>query len=235
MASREEELLAAILGENWTECEPHSRIEKIWQYALQVSGVEPEPAHSRIEALAIQVAELVRNGGGGGDHTIEDGLVEKTLTSYTNNRVSTIGQNAMRSNSLTSVEFAEATTIADYAFYGITTLTSAKMPKAATLGREAFRGCSALTEIALPSVESLGVDCFRYCRDFALLNLYSPTRTAIPTMAGTNTIASTAIADGNGYIVINDDLVDTLKGATNWSAYASQIIGNTAAAAQNLI
>ena len=66
MASREEELLAAILGENWTECEPHSRIEKIWQYALEVSGVEPEPAHSRIEALAIQVAELVRNGGGGG-------------------------------------------------------------------------------------------------------------------------------------------------------------------------
>lgn len=235
MASREEELLAAILGENWTECEPHSRIEKIWQYALQVSGVEPEPAHSRIEALAIQVAELVRNGGGGGDHTAEDGLVEKSLTSYTNNRVSTIGAHAMRGSDITSVEFAEATTIADYAFYSITTLTSAKVPKAATLGREAFRGCSSLAEIALPSVESIGVDCFRYCSNLALINLCSPTRTTIPTLSGTNTLSSTAIANGNGYIVINDDLVDTLKGATNWSAYASQIIGNTAAAAQNLI
>ena len=214
MASREEELLAAILGENWTECEPHSRIEKIWQYALEVSGVEPEPAHSRIEALAIQVAELVRNGGGGGgDHTIEDGLVEKTLTTYTNNRVSTIGPHAMRGfTDLTEVEFGNVETVYANSFYGVATLESVKLPKVSSFGANAFYNCSSL----------------------ALLDLYSPDRTGIPTL-NSSSLTGTAIAAGNGYIVINDELVDTLKGATNWSNYASQIIGNTAAAAQNII
>ena len=63
--SREEALLQNILGEEAEIEAAKSRIEKIWQYALGIDGVELEPAKSRIETLAIQVAELVRNGGGG--------------------------------------------------------------------------------------------------------------------------------------------------------------------------
>ena len=35
---------------------------------------------------------------------------------------------------------------------------------------------------------------------------------------------NTPIASGTGYIYVSDNLVDTYKAATNWSAYASQIV-----------
>ena len=64
--STQEALLQNILGASNAVGVPQSRIEKIWQYALGADGVVIEPAQSRIEALAIQVAEQVRSGGGGG-------------------------------------------------------------------------------------------------------------------------------------------------------------------------
>jgi hypothetical protein len=39
----------------------------------------------------------------------------------------------------------------------------------------------------------------------------------------TNIFASTPIASGTGYIYVPAALVDSYKGATNWSTYAAQI------------
>lgn len=64
--SRHEALLQNILGANNIMGVPQSPIEKIWQYALG-KDVELElPPQSPIEELAIQIAEILRNGGGGG-------------------------------------------------------------------------------------------------------------------------------------------------------------------------
>ena len=67
------------------------------------------------------------------------------------------------------------------------------------------------------------------------LNLYSPDRTTIPTLTNTSAFTNTPIASGTGWIVINDELVNTLKAETNWSTYASQIIGHTAAVQQGIV
>ena len=234
MASREEELLAAILGENWTECEPHSRIEKIWQYALEVSGVEPEPAHSRIEALAIQVAELVRNGGGGGETitSLIDGSISGALTSPA---TSIRSQGLNGCTLITSVDFPDATRIGQYSFSNCSSLETVNFPNVSTISQYAFTNCVGLTRVDLPSITSIGQYIFRDCSNLEVLNLYSPERTSVPTLVNSNTFNGTKIADGTGYIVINDDLVDTLKGASNWATYANQIVSHTYAVQNNII
>lgn len=40
-----------------------------------------------------------------------------------------------------------------------------------------------------------------------------------------NDLTGTTIAKGTGYVYVPDDMVDTYKSATNWSAYADQIKG----------
>lgn len=216
--SREEALLQNILGAQNEIGIPKSRIEKVWQYALGIDGVELEPAKSRIEVLAIQVAELVRNGGGGTvDHTVEDALIEGTLTGeYENPRV---------------------TAINPYGFYSQDGLTVVRLALVTRLGANAFLTytTSSIRYIELPSVQTINAQSFRGCGSLATLNLYSPDRTTIPTLANTNAFTNTPIASGTGYVVINDSLVDSLKAASNWTAYSSQIIGHSDAISQGLI
>ena len=63
--------------------------------------------------------------GSGGDTSVEDGLITRTLTSYTNSAVSSIGANAFNGcTSLTTVSFPMATYIGTYAFSGCFNLKS---------------------------------------------------------------------------------------------------------------
>jgi hypothetical protein len=78
-------------------------------------------------------------GSGGGNSSVEDGLVTGTLRSYTNDRVTTIIQYAFASRfSLTTVSFPAVTSIGGYAFINCYNLTTASFPKATTIGISAF-------------------------------------------------------------------------------------------------
>lgn len=237
--SREEALLQNILGAQHELGIPQSRIEKIWQYALGIDGIVLDPPQSRVEVLAIQVAELVRNGGGTqptgsltitkndtynvaqyanadvGVYGTEDGLIERTMTGvYCNSRIVSIKQ---------------------YCFNQQSKITKASFPSCDVVGANAFYGCTLLEYVELPLVTSLKNNNFRGCSALKLVNLYSPTRSSIPSLENTTAFQGTAIANGNGYIVINDDLVDTLKGATNWSTYTAQIVSYSYAVEHDLI
>ena len=64
----------------------------------------------------------------------EDGIVTRTITTYTNNRVQSIGNSALRSfSTLTSVDFPAVTTIGNYAFYGCKALTSVVLRETDTI------------------------------------------------------------------------------------------------------
>ena len=141
------------------------------------------------------------------DTSIEDSIVEKTYSGpYSNPRVDALPGYALTAfAAMTSVDFKNVTSIGSYALSTCSAMTSAKFPKASSVATYAFRNCTALAE----------------------LNFYSADRTTIPTLANSNALTGTAIASGNGYIVINDDLVDSLKAASNWVTYSSQIIGHT--------
>jgi hypothetical protein len=54
----------------------------------------------------------------GGDTGVEDGLITRALTTYTNDRVTSIGRFALYGvDNLTTVNFPQCKTIGDYAFY----------------------------------------------------------------------------------------------------------------------
>jgi hypothetical protein len=101
---------------------------------------------------------------GGGDTTVEDSLVTRTVTEYTNDRVTKVGDYAFYGCSkLTSVDFPLVTSIGTYAFYGCSALPSADFPQATSIGTYAFCNCSALPSVSFPQATSIGNYAFRSC------------------------------------------------------------------------
>lgn len=104
------------------------------------------------------------SGGSSGDTSVEDGLITKTLTNYTNDRVSFIGDCTFQDfTNLTSVNFPKVISIGSNAFARCNNLTSANFPAATTIDRSAFSSCSGLTSINFPKVTMISSAAFGRC------------------------------------------------------------------------
>ena len=111
-------------------------------------------------------------GSGGGDTSVEDSLITRNLSSYTNSRVTSIGSYAFYSCSkLTSVSFPAATTIGNSAFCNCSNLTTISFPVATSIGRYAFGSCSKLTTISFPSATSIVAYAFANCSSLTSISL----------------------------------------------------------------
>ena len=78
-----------------------------------------------------------------------------------------------------------------------TSLTTVNLPKCTSIGNDAFRGCTSLTTIIFGADQVVHI--------------------------GNNIFGKKKKKNGTGYIYVPDNLVDSYKTATNWSAYANQI------------
>ena len=122
---------------------------------------------------------------------------------------------------------SEITEVKSYAFYRCVSLTSVIIPDSVTsIGNHAFYGCSGLTSATIGNgVTSIGDGAFRGCS--ALAEIYCKPTTP-PTLGGT------AVFD-NGpskrKIYVPSASVDAYKTATNWSAYADQIVADPSSGA----
>ncbi len=178
------------------------------------------------------------------DYTMEDSLITRELTHYTNNRVKVIGTRALSHfSTLTSCEFENVETIKSYGFYFCSSLLELNFPKATTIELNAFSDCKAATIARFNSLKKIITDVFRSLT--ALKIVYIPnvesisgapfadctgleavviTQTnTVATLATTNVFVRSGIANGTGFIYVPDNLVESYKSATNWSTYASQI------------
>ena len=134
-----------------------------------------------------------------------------------------------------SINFPEATNIGDLAFYDCASLKSVELPKATYIGGQTFEGCSQLTGVEFPKVTSIGAVAFAQC--YSLTKVFIAQAGQICTLerAGVfvdcyhilGTTNSTYNPQGlkDGYIYVPASLLAQYKVATNWSTYASQIIG----------
>ena len=94
----------------------------------------------------------------------EDAIVARTISNYTNDRLSSIGSYAFYMCSrLISVRFPACTNIGDNAFYSCSKLTSISFPACTNIGANAFYSCSKLTSISFPSCTSIGSSAFARC------------------------------------------------------------------------
>lgn len=178
----------------------------------------------------------------GGDTDIEDGLIKRSLTEYTNARVTSIGACAFYSNTkIVSVSFPKVTGIGNEAFRACSKLTGIDIPAATSIGTHTFRANTAMTAVVFPVVTSIGGYAFREntalttadfgkspsiatyvfygCSNLTALILRGST---VATLSSTNALSGTKIASGTGYIYVPSALVDGYKAATNWSNYAAK-------------
>ena len=181
-------------------------------------------------------------GSGGGDTSIEDGIIQRTLTEYTNDRVTSVGAYAFHScTRLTKVILPKVNSLDISAFNNCTALTSIEIPLVQSIAIQTFYGCNSLTALNMPSLKTLGTQSVRNCKKLAKVDLASATsigalsfdscallnaliiRTAnICTLGNINALTNTPIASGTGYIYVPATLVDSYKAAANWSTYATQ-------------
>jgi len=109
--------------------------------------------------------------GGGGDNSVEDGIITKTISgSYYNSRVTNIGDNAFYNcTSLTTVSFPACAYIGNSAFYNCTNLTTVSFSACTNIGTYAFNGCI-LTTVSFPACTNIGNSAFNLCSDLTTVN-----------------------------------------------------------------
>ena len=129
-----------------------------------------------------------------------------------------------------------------YAFYNCSLMTVANFPKLETLGTHGFRGCSSLTEMVLPECTRLNNTSFQAASSLEKINLPKASYlgngvflncSALITVIlradnvcllnNASSFQGTPVESGTGYIYVPSSLVDSYKGATNWTIYANQI------------
>ena len=160
-------------------------------------------------------------GSGSGDTSVEDGLVTRTLTSYTNNRVTSIGSYAFAScSSLTSVNFPVCTSIGNYAFASCSSLTSVNFPVCTSIGYYAFASCSNLTSVNFPKCTSIGSYAFSSCSSLTSIYLGA---SKVCILKGSNAFSNTAIWSNKGSIFVPASLLASYKAATNWTFFSNRI------------
>lgn len=168
----------------------------------------------------IKVAAVSDGSGSGGNTDIEDAIVTRTIKSYANDRVVTIGSYAFCDcQSLASVDLPNVTSIGASAFYRVIRFTEVYLPEVLTIGSSSLSYCSSLAKIDLPKVKS--IPTFALSGDYKLVTLILRSSSLV-TLEHTNAFTSTPIKSGTGYIYVPRALVDSYKAATNWSTFAAQ-------------
>ena len=192
-------------------------------------------------------AEVSVASSGSGDTSIEDSLVTRTLTSYTNDRITTIGSNAFQHcHSLTTVSFPKATTIGSAAFFGCSSLTTVSFPNATTIGINAFQNCYSLTTVSFPKATTIGNNAFFGCRNLTTVSFPKATtigssaffrctklqsiylaNSSVCTLTKSNAFSNTSIWSNKGSIFVPSSLVASYKAATNWAFFSNRIFSMT--------
>lgn len=109
-------------------------------------------------------------GGGGCDHSMEDGLIQGTLEHYVNDRVTSIfvyketGMSSFEGTKafLKGVSMEKIEDIPANAFYMYWYLENIDFPNAKEVGHNAFEDCP-LINVNLPMVTKIGYSAFRSC------------------------------------------------------------------------
>lgn len=108
---------------------------------------------------------------GGGDDVARS-IVNKTITAYSDNEITTVGAYAFDGcNKMTSVNLQNATSVGAYAFNGCSALTDVNVPEATTVKEGAFQNCTSLTRLDLPKLNTLNGYLIKGCSSLVELNV----------------------------------------------------------------
>ena len=121
--------------------------------------------NERIQALINKANSLPEAGstGGEGDTSMEDGIVTRELTEYSNDRITSIGTGAFQSCvNLTTANFSNCIIIQSSAFYNCIKLTTISFPNVTSIASSAFCNC-AITMANFPNCTNIDTGAFNMC------------------------------------------------------------------------
>lgn len=149
-----------------------------------VSAVEAFPNAVTLDSLSVTengvytpssghaFSEVTVDVAGGGDTSMEDGIIARTISgSYTNERVTRIGYYAFEScTQLENVNFPACISIYNYAFSNCTALSTVSFPACTLISNYVFQSCEMLSSVMIPACERIGIHAFESCHALSVVN-----------------------------------------------------------------
>ena len=132
-----------------------------------------------------------------GDEALTRSIVDRSIQEFKDNILPIIGPRA---------------------FYSCSSLTTVKIASATALQASAMSMCNGLVTADFSAVTSIGSAALYGCRALSALILRAETVASL----SSDSLTSTSIKSGTGYIYVPRVLVDSYKSASNWSTYANQ-------------
>lgn len=153
-------------------------------------------------------------------NALADSIVERSITEFSNHRITKIGQYAFaRHSGLVKIDIPNVERIEAYGFNYCTGLTEIELPKCKYIAGQSFNSCGKLRKIVAPMCEEIGGHAIT-ASALACLVLGGEKVCKLDNAAA---IETTPMKNGTGFIYVPDNLVEQYKTAANWSTYASQI------------
>lgn len=156
------------------------------------------------------------------DFSIEDGILTRTITSYSNYRITKIGNFGFRDcRTITKLIVPNVTRIEAYGCGSCAGLKEVDFSSLEFIGQQGLANLN-IDAITLPSITQIGEQGFY---GTTINKLIITQVNSVCALSNANGFSNSSIAKGTGYIYVPDELVDSYKSATNWSTYADQIKG----------
>lgn len=154
--------------------------------------------------------------------TIEDSILDRSITELVNDRITTIGNYALQaSKSLTKLIVPNVTRLEAYSISGCPALQEIDFSSVEFIGQQALASLQ-IKKLVLPKVQTFYVQSFLAATTEAIVITQSEN---VASMVNVSAFNASSIAKGTGFIYVPDNLVESYKSATNWSTYAEQIKG----------
>lgn len=187
------------------QLESAARLAALRDKADAVTGESSATLAGAVDAL------IAGFGSGGGTDDLATAIVERSITEYKNDTITTIGTYAFHScKELTKLEVPLVTSIGDFAFNGCSKLTEARLPNLiGRPGTSAFQDATMLTFADLGLCDNLGYNTFY---DTPLKILILRRKDGVATLP--NISAFTHVTGFTVYVP--SALLEDYKTATNW-------------------
>lgn len=146
------------------------------------------------------------------DTTTEDALLLRSLTEYSNDRVTSVGAYAfMYCNLLRTVNLPLVTSVGDYAFMNCTSMETINIPNLESIGTYAFNVCGSLKTLRTKA-KHIGRFAFSSALTTLIIN-----QTDIVCELEDDALVTSGL--NKGAIYVPDSMVDSYKADRVWSLY----------------